>query len=297
MPPDCRIPEDVVRTMPVGCRFFRIFAVFLLVAAGVAAHADELMQIAPHPAASTLEPLTGTPPLVGYLGRPDLPGRLPAVVALHWCSGFGRHDIVAALTLKSWGYVALAPDSRGGANLCLRGSGGLAEAIDAYAALHWLASQDFVDRDRVAVIGYSMGGVAALDAIERRTLERTHPEHFRAAVAYYPACAGSSGNLTVPALILVGGRDDWTPAEACRQMVAHDSDIGVTRSPGEGVAAKLVVYPKATHAFDSPGDAHRYLGHFIEYDPDATKDAEAQMRAFLHDAMSGTMRSDISRMP
>ena len=69
------------------------------------------------PGRNTLESLTGTPPLVGYLGRPDLPGRLPAVVVLHWCSGFGRHDIVAALTLKSWGYVALAPDSLGGANL------------------------------------------------------------------------------------------------------------------------------------------------------------------------------------
>jgi dienelactone hydrolase len=274
--------------MPFGFRFRWIVAVFLLVAVGAAAHADELVQIASHRAAGRLEAPTGTPALFGYLTRPDLPGRLPAVVVLHWCSGFGRHDVRAALTLKSWGYVALAPDSLGAANMCLRGSGDLAEATDAYAALHWLIAQDFVDRDRVAVIGYSMGAIAVLDAIERGILERTQPEHFRAAVAYYPACAGSSGNLTTAALILIGGRDDWTPAEACRKMVAHNSDIGVTRSPGEGVAAKLVVYPDATHAFDSPGDARRYLGHFIEYDPDATKDAETQVRAFLHDAMAAT---------
>jgi len=254
------------------------------------AHADELVQIAPHRNPSTLELPAEMPPLLGYLGRPELAGKLPAVVVLHWCSGFGRHDIAAALTLKSWGYVSLAPDSLGEANLCDRDSGATAEALDAYAAQRWLARQDFVDPDRIAVVGYSMGGAAVLDVVEQELFAPGQPAHFRAAVAYYPACRSSNGNLTIPTLILIGGRDDWTPAEACQKMVAHESDIGVTRSPGAGIPAKLVVYPTATHAFDAPEPSHRYLGHFIEHDAEAAQDAEIQMRTFLHDVMPDTLR-------
>jgi Dienelactone hydrolase family len=89
-------------------------AAICAVLAGIGhACADQLAQIAPHRAAGTLEVPADTPPLFGYLARPDLPGRLPAVVVLHWCSGFGTHDVQAAAMLQSWGYVALAPDSLG----------------------------------------------------------------------------------------------------------------------------------------------------------------------------------------
>ena len=42
---------------------------------------------------------------------------------------------------------------------------------------------------------------------------------FRAAVAFYPPCRGFRGNVTIPTLILIGERDDVTPAADCRDLV------------------------------------------------------------------------------
>jgi dienelactone hydrolase len=263
----------------------RLAAMFGLLIGQPAASADELVQVSPQRASAVPGSSVDASPLLGYLARPDLPGRLPAVVVLHWCSGFGSHDIAAALKLKTWGYVALAPDSLGDENLCQHGSGSAAESVDAYAALRWLVTQDFVDRNRVAVIGYSMGASAALEATEAGPLQRMQPEHFRAAVAYYPACQNSTGDMTIPVLILIGERDDWTTVDACRKLAAHESDIGITRSPGYSGPVQLVVYPDAVHAFDLPGQPHTYLGHVIAYDAAAAGDAEARERAFLHDTL------------
>src|SRR5215475_10536506 len=114
----------------------------------------------------------GPATLVGYLARPDqglsalLGGaghsveRFPAVVVLHGCSGISSHSIGIADRLGSWGYVALAVDSlgpRGIADHC--GAGFPDQAFDAYAALRYLAGQEFVDPARIAVLGQSLGGL------------------------------------------------------------------------------------------------------------------------------------------
>ncbi len=130
-----------------------------------------------------------------------------------------------------------------------------------------------------------MGAIAVLDAIERGQVERSQPEHFRAAIAYYPACRASTGDLTAPTLILIGERDDWTPAKACQEMAAHEDDIGITREQGDGAPISLAVYPDATHAFNVPAPARHYLGHFMQYDAAAAKTAETRVRTFLHDTL------------
>jgi len=267
-------------------RAFRITSIALLLgsfAAAPEAAADELIEVAAHRAAPPGIAGDQTPPLLGFLARPPGAGRFPAVVLLHGCSGFTEHETAAAATLRSWGYVALAIDSFGDANLCGNAGGSFAEASDAHAALTYLAAQSFVASDRVAAMGYSMGGSATLEAIERRRLREFPTPRFRAGVAYYPTCEGVTGNLTVPALILVGEKDDWTPAVPCRKLAAHESDIGVTRKPGVSAPIDLVVYPGVTHAFDLDFPPHRYLGHVIRPDAAATHDAESRVRAFLRD--------------
>src|SRR5208282_4874446 len=51
--------------------------------------------------------------LLGYLARPDGPGRFPAIVVLHGCMGISSHSVAIADRLKAQGYVALAIDSLG----------------------------------------------------------------------------------------------------------------------------------------------------------------------------------------
>jgi len=214
-------------------------------------------------------------PLLGFLARPNMPGRHPGVVILHGCAGFRPYYPVIADVLKSYGHVALALDSLGELEACNGGSGDVAESFDSYAALDWLAQQDFVDPDRVAVLGFSMGGNAALDNVETGpgAIEKTQSRYFRAAIACYPYCRYRAGMMTVPTLILVGDKDDWTLADWCRDMMA--------RRDGKGAPVKLVVYPGATHAFNIPFEPSLYLGHHLAYDPQATAAAWKEVRSFL----------------
>jgi dienelactone hydrolase len=74
-----------------------------------------------------------------------------------------------------------------------------------------------------------------------------------AAVALYPGCttrlgswrAGSAGAYrpVAPLLILIGEKDDWTPAEPCQKLTE------AAQKAGYPVAIK--VYPGAYHSFDS----------------------------------------------
>jgi len=263
-----------------------------LLAAAPGARADELVQVAPHRIAMT-DQSTDTPPLFGFLARPDGPGPFAAVVLLSGCFGISQHEVAAAETLKSWGYAALALDLLGGGNACSDpASGARAAERNAYTALHYLATQPFVDPGKVAVVGYSMGAWAALTDVEQGSLQGGQAEHFRSAVLYYPWCGSSNGVMTVPVLILIGDADDWCPASLCKEMVAHQSDASVQRPSEGGVPVKLVVYPEAAHDFDFPGLDTKHLGHVVKTDEPAAKDAEVQMHAFLRETLGGPASSN-----
>jgi dienelactone hydrolase len=214
--------------------------------------------------------------LRGYLARPDGEGPFPAVVVLHGCNGISGASIGLADRLSSLGYVGLTVDSlgpRGSAGEC--GRFFLGQEIDAYAALHYLSQQSFVDADRVAVLGNSMGGSSALFAVDRGGVEKMFYRKFQAAIAYYPYCRNHLGVMTAPTMILIGEEDDWNPAAACREMVE--------RPRTEGARVDLHVYPGAHHGFNfrELETARRVLGHRLEYNGPAATDAWEKVLAFL----------------
>jgi dienelactone hydrolase len=206
------------------------------------------------------------------IARPDGPGPFPAVVILHDCSGLGPGSSGApgrwSRELVARGYVVLMPDSfttRGHpGGVCTdasrsRGEVGPARRrIDAYAALAHARSLPFVDGRRVGVMGGSHGGSTTLAVMAAPESGGESPAQdrrggFAAAVALYPGCRAALGSwrsdgsgtyrAVAPLLILIGEKDDWTPAAPCVELARSSR---ATPHPVD-----IVVYPGAHHSFDS----------------------------------------------
>jgi dienelactone hydrolase len=186
-------------------------------------------------------------------------GPIPAIVALHGCGGNTRSDGRPLSRTVDWterwlaaGYAILWPDSFGS-----RGLGPQCEnrkrtvfprqrALDAQAAAKWLASQPDIDTHRIALVGWSNGGSTVLHAV--RTGGPAPAPDFRVAIAFYPGCRvpleralrdGAPWATRLPLTILIGGADDWTPPEPCREI-------------GRREGVRYIEYKGAFHGFDSP---------------------------------------------
>ena len=228
---------------------------------------------------ATTLPNGATERIPATLSKPDGAGPFPAVVIVHDCSGLGPGSSGSparwAKVLVEHGYVVLMPDSfttRGHAGgVCTDASPSRAEvgpyprARDAYAALAYLRTLPYVDGRRVGLMGGSHGGSTTLVAMvapekDTESLAREKRDGFAAAVALYPGCAMRLGSwrsdatgvyrAVAPLLILIGEKDDWTPAEPCRKLT--DS------ARANGYPVEIKVYPGAHHAFDSDRPV-RYL--------------------------------------
>jgi dienelactone hydrolase len=197
--------------------------------------------------------------LTGFLLRPADPKPAPAIVALHGCNGLFNTRGELARRHADWGerfvaagYVVLFPDSfrsRGLESVCdtrqrrvvPRDRGG-----DATAAADWLADQAFVDRDRIALVGWSNGGSSVLWAVGG-AYKPTHGD-WRTAIAFYPGCRVPSESQTwtprFKPYVLIGSADDWTPPEPCRRLAERNQVL-------------LIEYPGAVHGFDTPNLARR----------------------------------------
>ena len=156
--------------------------------------------------------------LPALVARPDGHKRFPAVVLLHGCSGMwsASDPTQPARYVRRWlerlqaqGYVAIAVDSfrARGVKGCDRRVGIADRAGDAAAALAYLRSLSYVSPQRIAVLGWSTGGTAALASVSRKGTG------FRAAVAFYPRCG--SYRPAVPARVLTAAKDPH--ASACKK--------------------------------------------------------------------------------
>ncbi len=218
--------------------------------------------------------------LTGKIYKPEGKGPFPAVVMLHRCNGIESIDNYWASKFKSWGYVAFVIDSLGPRNrtsTCWPGAspGNSDRAMDAYSAKDYLSKLPFVISDKIAVIGWSDGGKTTLVAVDNKFYGMLPPERkdpFTAAVAFYPYCPNIMDNLNAPLLILIGEKDDWTPASECLNRMP----MGKTKHE-----VNLKIYEGAHHAFDVIGKDKTYLGHTLKYDYKVTKEAEVETKLFL----------------
>jgi len=197
--------------------------------------------------------------ITGYYFRPEGNGPFPAVIGMHGCGGlFGSNRTILSPNRLDWaqrflnaGYVVLFPDTyepRGLLSVCEikpnEQTVRLADHVgDLIGALAWLSAQSFVDKDRVALVGWGVGGSAVL-----RILDPAFSLHqsvdLKAAIAFYPRCEPMErGPDYVPRLsptILMGAADEWVSPQSCNALSMR-------------WGSPIVLYPGAFHNFDVPG--------------------------------------------
>jgi dienelactone hydrolase len=214
-------------------------------------------------------------PIQGYLSRPRGAGPFPAVILLHTCLGLPAERASIGERIAAWGYVALFVDdfaTRGLKETC---AVDFKQALaDADGALAYLARLPYVDPDRIAAVGFSQGGDTALKIVTGGAAG------FKAAAAFYAPCANVAGaTLDIPTLILVGAKDEVTPAADCAKLARQ-------QAPG---MVKFVVYPGAAHGFDIPefGAGTKVMGMLLAYDRRAALRSWAELRGFLAARLKG----------
>jgi dienelactone hydrolase len=194
--------------------------------------------------------------LSGNLSLPAGRGPFPAIILLHGCRGLPDRAIDGWLPeLKSWGYATFVVNSFGGRRLgevCtnLRALSGTQSVQDAYGALKILSTHPRIDKNRVALMGFSHGGAATLRAatVWARQRYASAGPFFRAFVAFYPYCNAifpEMASISAPLRVHTGELDDWTPAKPCEDLVRSLHDGGAN--------VQISIYAGAPHGFDAVG--------------------------------------------
>jgi len=204
----------------------------------------------------------------GELRFPTGAGPFPAVILAHGCSGVVNAQTGWATVLREWGYATFVLDSfqgRGLTEVCSDGRilTGVQRIPDAYGALRIVVTHPRIDARRVALMGFSHGGiltVGASTAWAKETYAPTGQPAFRAFFPFYPGCNSiypERERISAPVRIHIGELDDWTPAGPCIQLTQS------LKTSGQD--ASITVYPGAYHSFDNSGQGLLRLSNQVNW--------------------------------
>ncbi len=198
----------------------------------------------------------GKPARIGAeLRLPAGTARVPAVVLIHGSGGVGANVDGWARELNSIGAAACILDSFSGRGITQTITdqsqlSSFAMIVDGYKALELLSQHPRIDASRIAVMGFSKGGFAALYASLRRFQRLWAPAgvEFAAYLPFYPRCDTvflEDENISEhPIRVFHGSADDYIPIGPTRAYVE--------RLKGAGKNIELAVYEGACHSFDNP---------------------------------------------
>ncbi len=190
---------------------------------------------------------SGDETVQAVLDTPEGPGPFPALVVIHEWWGLNDWVKEQASKLADQGYVVLAVDLYRGkvattpelAHEIMRGVPEDRALRDLHAAFEFLQSLPNVKKDRIASIGWCMGGGYSLDvALREPTL--------KAAVINYGHLATDPESLkTINAAILgsFGGKDQGIPVEDVKKFEQTLKQ--------DGKKGDIKIYPGAGHAFEN----------------------------------------------
>jgi dienelactone hydrolase len=206
--------------------------------------------------------------VTGHLFMPSGDGKVPAVLLVHgsggiysamlefWPKAFNAAGI-AVLSMDSFGPRGVKSTADDQSQVPFA-----ADTADAFAALKLLATHPRIDPQRIAIMGFSRGGITVQrSAVERVIAAQKLPDGLRFA-AHIPVYAGGcvgAFRLRVkpgvfskaPQLWLHGSADDYAglaPCEAYAKQIAE-----------AGTPVEFVVIEGAAHKFDADDPRRVFL--------------------------------------
>ncbi len=184
--------------------------------------------------------------------------KLPAVVLVHGSGGVYPEEITYwAKLLNEHGFAVFVIDIFSPRGVKSTGEDQsqvpfAADTADAFAALGMLGSHPRIDPNRIAVMGFSRGGITAVRSGVVRIIDGAAPSglRFAAHVALYSGgCAGTIAMTAKPGvfspepmLFVHGDADDYAYISDCRSYAQ--------RIAAAGTPTEFVVVPGARHKFD-----------------------------------------------
>jgi len=117
--------------------------------------------------------------------------------------------------------------------------------LDAYRAFEVLAEHPKIDKNKVSITGWSLGGGVTLFSAWLPLKEAINKElSFASHLAFYPPCFINPDNTEFsqsPIHILIGELDNWTPSAPCTDLVNKlNSKTNIS----------LTIYKDSYHSFD-----------------------------------------------
>lgn len=193
--------------------------------------------------------------IAGVLRVAQGTGRLPLVIFAAGSGGFAPNTDLWDRQFEAMGISTFAMDSfagRGIVSTVIDQSqlGRLNMIIDVYRSIAVLAAHPRVDPDRIAVMGFSRGGQAALYSSLKRFQRMWNPGGVEPAayIALYPPCTTTYIDDTEvsdhPIRMFHGIADDYVEIGPCRSYLA--------RLQKSAKDVKMTEFPDTWHAYDFP---------------------------------------------
>jgi len=200
--------------------------------------------------------------IVGHLFLPKGAEKVPAVILMHGSGGiYGAMTDYWPKQFNAAGIAVFSMDSFGprGVKSTAEDQSQVpfaADVADVFAALKLLATHPRIDPKRIAIMGFSRGGITTWRAAaERIVASQKLPDGLRFA-AHIPVYSGGCTGLfrlavkpgtfsKAPMLWIHGDADDYTPIGPCQE---YADKIGKAGTPVE-----FIVIKGARHKFDADG--------------------------------------------
>ena len=183
--------------------------------------------------------------------------KIPLIIGVAGSYGWGEHHFQYLEMFRQMGIATFELNSFKSRNITSTVGSQTeitmaAMILDAYRALEVLSSHPKIDKEKISIVGWSLGGGVTLFSGWLPVKNAINKElNFASHLAFYPPCFIDPENTDFtksPIHIFIGELDNWTPAKPCEDLASKlkpNTNINVT------------VFESSYHSFDTDLKVHK----------------------------------------